>query len=56
MDHCEEAQPTKQSSLFCSFWIASRSLSSGAHSRDPLARNDGFFDSAKPHHALVARI
>jgi hypothetical protein len=22
-------------------WIASRSLSSGAHSRDPLARNDG---------------
>jgi hypothetical protein len=23
-------------------WIASRSLSSGAHSRDPLARNDGF--------------
>jgi hypothetical protein len=23
------------------FWIASRSLSSGAHSRDPVARNDG---------------
>src|SRR5712675_2223801 len=23
-------------------WIASRSLSSGARSRDPLARNDGF--------------
>jgi hypothetical protein len=22
-------------------WIASLSLSSGAHSRDPLARNDG---------------
>jgi len=22
------------------FWITSRSLSSGAHSRDPLARND----------------
>jgi hypothetical protein len=22
-------------------WIASRSLSSGAHSRDPLARSDG---------------
>jgi hypothetical protein len=22
-------------------WIASRSLSSGAHSRDPVARNDG---------------
>jgi hypothetical protein len=25
-------------------WIASRSLSSGAHSRDPLARNDDFSD------------
>src|SRR5260221_10778117 len=24
-------------------WIASRSLSSGAHSRDPLARNDGCY-------------
>jgi len=24
------------------YWIASRSLSSGAHSRDQLARNDGF--------------
>jgi hypothetical protein len=23
-------------------WIASRSLSSGAHSRDPVARNDNF--------------
>jgi hypothetical protein len=23
-----------------SLWVASRSLSSGAHSRDPLARND----------------
>jgi len=29
-------------------WIASRSLSSGAHSRDPLARNDrgGYFNAA----------
>jgi hypothetical protein len=27
--------------LCCGTWIASRSLSSGAHSRDPLARNDG---------------
>jgi hypothetical protein len=26
---------------FVAAWIASRSLSSGAHSRDPLARNDG---------------
>jgi hypothetical protein len=25
-------------------WIASRSLSSGAHSRDPLARNDEWRD------------
>jgi hypothetical protein len=28
-------------------WIASRSLSSGAHSRDPLARNDG--EKSPPH-------
>src|SRR6266516_4516101 len=27
-------------SCFAASWIASRSLSSGAHSRDPLARND----------------
>jgi hypothetical protein len=27
--------------LYAARWIASRSLSSGAHSRDPLARNDG---------------
>src|SRR6202035_4165548 len=27
--------------LYTERWIASRSLSSGAHSRDPLARNDG---------------
>jgi hypothetical protein len=26
--------------LYAARWIASRSLSSGAHSRDPLARND----------------
>jgi hypothetical protein len=26
--------------LLVDLWIASRSLSSGAHSRDPLARND----------------
>ncbi len=30
----------KQSRLSLQLWIASRSLSSGAHSRDPLARND----------------
>ena len=28
-------------SYFAATWIASRSLSSGAHSRDPLARNNG---------------
>jgi hypothetical protein len=28
--------------LFAALWIASRILSSGAHSRDPLVRNDGF--------------
>ena len=39
-----KAEATKQSILsffLCAArWIASRSLSSGAHSRDPLARND----------------
>src|SRR5439155_9834535 len=35
------SEATKQSRLFSRLWIASRSLSSGAHSRDPLARNDG---------------
>jgi hypothetical protein len=29
--------------LYIATWIASRSLSSGAHSRDPLARNDASF-------------
>jgi len=44
------------------FWIASRSLSSGAHSRDPLARSDEiihcrslrvapFFSDARHHRA-----
>jgi hypothetical protein len=32
-------------------WIASRSLSSGAHSRDPLARNDG----GATHATLILR-
>src|SRR5260221_12046993 len=42
---------TKQSSFLFSrrqSWIASRSLSSGAHSRDPLARNDGERDGCLP--------
>ena len=32
--------------LYAARWIASRSLSSGAHSRDPLARNDGLSTTA----------
>jgi hypothetical protein len=34
------ASAAKQSIAAQKEWIASRSLSSGAHSRDPLARND----------------
>jgi hypothetical protein len=34
------SKATKQSSLICRLWLASWSLSSGARSRDPLARND----------------
>src|SRR5258707_12209310 len=34
------SEATKQSILLPSHWIASRSLSSGAHSRDSLARNE----------------
>src|SRR5216684_2260621 len=39
--HCEERSDEAIYSSFVALWIASRSLSSGAHSRDPLARNDG---------------
>src|SRR5713226_9917375 len=50
--HCEERLVRRSSTseggsdeaihtFFAARWIASRSLSSGAHSRDPLARNDG---------------
>jgi hypothetical protein len=40
--HCEEQRDEAiQLSSRKESWIASRSLSSGAHSRDPLARNDG---------------
>ena len=40
--HVVIASAAKQSMLQqAAEWIASRSLSSGAHSRDPLARNDG---------------
>jgi hypothetical protein len=33
--------PRNDEKKFMTPWIASRSLSSGAHSRDPSARNDG---------------
>jgi hypothetical protein len=40
--HCEERSDEAIHSFFVlRKWIASRSLSSGARSRDPLARNDG---------------
>jgi hypothetical protein len=40
--HCEARsdEAIHSSILLRQPWIASRSLSSGAHSRDPLARND----------------
>jgi len=48
---------TKQSIFPGLAWIASRSLSSGAHSRDPLARNDDFdsvnWDDAKCAEVIV---
>jgi hypothetical protein len=59
------SEATKQSSFpLVLLWIASRSLSSGAHSRDPLARNDGSgclkFESGmdanvcRHHHVLLS--
>jgi len=41
--HCEEhKRRSNPFQPYCDIrWIASPSLSSGAHSRDPLARNDG---------------
>jgi hypothetical protein len=58
--HCEELlrrlvrrSPTGEGGsnpffLYAEKWIASRSPSSGAHTRDPLARNDGLYDRAMP--------
>jgi hypothetical protein len=40
--HCEERKRRSNPVFLRSFWIASLSLSSGARSRDPLARNDAF--------------
>src|SRR5205807_1854254 len=46
--HCEELLRRSNPSIrYAAIWIASRSLSSGAHSRDPLARND---ETSPPHH------
>jgi len=39
--HCEERRDEAIHARLAVAWIASRSLSSGVHSRDPLARNDG---------------
>jgi hypothetical protein len=38
--HCEERSDEAIHTFYGDGWIASLSLSSGAHSRDPLARND----------------
>src|SRR6195256_2050088 len=40
-EHASFAWRTSNPFFLAGLWIASRSLSSGAHSRDPLARNDG---------------
>jgi hypothetical protein len=40
--HGEERSDEAIHSVSSGLWIASRSLSSGAPSRDPLARNAGF--------------
>jgi hypothetical protein len=52
--HCEERSDEAIHSSFAAAWIASRSLSSGAHSCDPLARNDGFKADATLS-AVIAR-
>src|ERR1700754_2438222 len=39
--HCEEHLRRSNPVFAWQPWIASRRLSSGAHSRDPVARNDG---------------
>jgi hypothetical protein len=47
--HCEERKRRSNPFfLYAARWIASRSLSSGAHSRDPLARNDGPLPTTPP--------
>src|SRR6266404_5283543 len=52
--HCEERKRRSNPFFVCAaLWIASRSLSSGAHSRDPLARNDGCVAATFP--AVIVR-
>jgi hypothetical protein len=41
--HCEGRKRRSNPFFFAAKWIASRSMSSGARSRDPLARNDGLW-------------
>jgi hypothetical protein len=54
--HCEErSDEAIHSSILLRAWIASRSPSSGAHSRDPLARNDGFEGCLKLNSAVIVR-
>jgi hypothetical protein len=50
--HCEERSDEAIRTSVLARWLASRSLSSGARSRDPLARNDGFTTS---RHSGAAR-
>src|ERR1700704_156194 len=52
--HCEELLRRKQSRRPSLHWIASRSLSSGARSRDPVARND-VETTAKTSKFVIAR-
>jgi hypothetical protein len=54
--HCEERSDEAIHSFLCAArWITSRSLSSGAHSRDPLARNDGESRARRPSLTLPWR-
>ena len=53
--HCEEHLRRSNPAFFLAAqsWIASRSLSSGARSRDPLARNDGVKRDRKVTHTRL---
>src|SRR5579863_2265307 len=49
----EGASATRQSSTTNYFWIAPQSPSSGAHTRDPLARDDGITQGFQPSRVLA---